>query len=573
MARRVHPPGAIGDGRKKPSGTVGNGRTDSSSSGTVEGGRSGQTQATPNRENGESSSAASEHMTHAQYIASIFPPVNPHEQDKTDVNIDGVRIRQADLCRYFEQQREEPKHTDTQQDQEGPKMSGRGRSMMPGQQYRQNVSNLRGILQSVSEVPEHLEHGTADTFEDPAFATISSSGGSGGNGEPEIEMQERYAQYLASQEAPAGQSTHAAEEAMVTRQQAQMSLELAEKQFANVTARLRSMSRPQLALSGASPAFAPRGIFNQSATSQPQAVPSDTMPRMLQPDTYVPTTDSRSNLAPSPRQLYHFVRGADGQLHLLPYREPSPQQTYTQNLQQSYAPNPAQSILQYGQQPLYDPYAASYQAFGQQFPAFLAGIQHQQLVANPHGGYTPLIPPGFEGVVGRYNDPRRFGGIGSLTPYQLPSYSPPTMKPGSVPATPPIRAPMPSHATRAAVLGNFGARPVSRASSQQSLASPAPGGQVVTNTEWSNRFGGMVRQPSAAPALPLLPYRPGSDAMYPLPTAGSSVRLQHLTRDGQPTGEQAMRPENIPFAEVARNTTPAEWGVARIGNVSRGMRN
>lgn len=67
----------------------------------------------------------------------------------------------------------------------------------------------------------------------------------------------------------------------------------------------------------------------------------------------------------------------------------------------------------------------------------------------------------------------------------------------------------------------------------------------------------------------ILPYRPGSDDMYPHVSAeGTSVRLQELQRQG-PSYAVASRPENLPFIETARRTRPAEWGVLRIGNVSR----
>ncbi|KAL8941368.1 MAG: hypothetical protein Q9211_001853 [Gyalolechia sp. 1 TL-2023] len=66
----------------------------------------------------------------------------------------------------------------------------------------------------------------------------------------------------------------------------------------------------------------------------------------------------------------------------------------------------------------------------------------------------------------------------------------------------------------------------------------------------------------------LLPYRPGSDDMYPHhnPTEGSSVRKQELERSG-PSYEYASKAENIPFVEAARQSKPAEWGVLKIGNI------
>ncbi|KAL8821744.1 MAG: hypothetical protein Q9223_000268 [Gallowayella weberi] len=66
----------------------------------------------------------------------------------------------------------------------------------------------------------------------------------------------------------------------------------------------------------------------------------------------------------------------------------------------------------------------------------------------------------------------------------------------------------------------------------------------------------------------LLPYRPGSDDMYPYGQHGGSIQYQELTRHGGPTYESATRAEVLPFAENARKSKPAEWGVLRIGNVS-----
>ena len=86
------------------------------------------------------------------------------------------------------------------------------------------------------------------------------------------------------------------------------------------------------------------------------------------------------------------------------------------------------------------------------------------------------------------------------------------------------------------------------------------------NTEWSNRFG---RSGSVQPSLPTLPYRPGSDDMFPQAAAeGASVKLQELTRNGHPSLAMATSKEIAPFAETARNTKPAGWGVVKIGNVS-----
>lgn len=86
------------------------------------------------------------------------------------------------------------------------------------------------------------------------------------------------------------------------------------------------------------------------------------------------------------------------------------------------------------------------------------------------------------------------------------------------------------------------------------------------NIEWSHRFG---RKSSVQPSLPMLPYRPGSDDMFPTSIGGASVRLQELTRNGQPSLAMAMSRDTAPFAETAKNTKPAGWGVVKIGNVSK----
>ncbi|KAL8790657.1 MAG: hypothetical protein Q9213_000505 [Squamulea squamosa] len=69
------------------------------------------------------------------------------------------------------------------------------------------------------------------------------------------------------------------------------------------------------------------------------------------------------------------------------------------------------------------------------------------------------------------------------------------------------------------------------------------------------------------PEVALLPYRPGSDDMFPYGQQGGSVQFQELTRNGGPTYESATKLEVLPFTENARKSKPAEWGVLRIGNI------
>ena len=85
------------------------------------------------------------------------------------------------------------------------------------------------------------------------------------------------------------------------------------------------------------------------------------------------------------------------------------------------------------------------------------------------------------------------------------------------------------------------------------------------NTEWANRFGLEI---PISPAVPYLPYRPGSDAMYPFTVGGSSIGLQDLTRHGTPSFSVLTNKAVIPFVESAKEMKPAEWGVVKIGNVS-----
>ena len=105
---------------------------------------------------------------------------------------------------------------------------------------------------------------------------------------------------------------------------------------------------------------------------------------------------------------------------------------------------------------------------------------------------------------------------------------------------------------------------------------PIPPSQVRVSTpnrtetprsmEWSNRSGGGK---AVVPAIPPLPFRPGSDDMYPRTSvSGTSVKKQELIRHGDPKLNQVLRRDVVPFAENARDWKVAEWGVLKISNVS-----
>lgn len=68
-----------------------------------------------------------------------------------------------------------------------------------------------------------------------------------------------------------------------------------------------------------------------------------------------------------------------------------------------------------------------------------------------------------------------------------------------------------------------------------------------------------------------LTYIEGSDDMFPQASTGSggSVRLQVLSRSQPPQFDLVSSDNNIPFAESARASRPAEWGVLKLGNVSQ----
>ena len=85
------------------------------------------------------------------------------------------------------------------------------------------------------------------------------------------------------------------------------------------------------------------------------------------------------------------------------------------------------------------------------------------------------------------------------------------------------------------------------------------------NTEWQNRF---IIPPTVVPDVPVLPYRVGSDDMYPQTTGAASARFQNLTRTDPISLDLAIAEDNVPFAENARLAKPPQWGVMKIGNVS-----
>ena len=69
-------------------------------------------------------------------------------------------------------------------------------------------------------------------------------------------------------------------------------------------------------------------------------------------------------------------------------------------------------------------------------------------------------------------------------------------------------------------------------------------------------------------ALPIQPYRPGSDTTFTKSAGGANMEHQELTRHGPVTFAEATSTANLPFVEGSRRTMAEKWGVIRIGNVS-----
>ncbi|KAL8925051.1 MAG: hypothetical protein Q9208_003735 [Pyrenodesmia sp. 3 TL-2023] len=193
-------------------------------------------------------------------------------------------------------------------------------------------------------------------------------------------------------------------------------------------------------------------------------------------------------------------------------------------------------------------------------------IHHQGMLAGPAYMQPPNPPLAY--YPGRQMNPY----AAQFSPYatqflpgsgfHMPQFGPHVMQPQLVPNFHPAMGGLPQMASFAP----SSVRPIQQFAPQW----PQSGGRIYVPS--SGRSSPMPRAQSRGGRnvisdVPLLPYRPGSDDMYPHATAeGSSVRLQELQRQG-PTYEVAAQPENFPFIEAARRARPAEWGVLKIGNI------
>ena len=287
--------------------------------------------------------------------------------------------------------------------------------------------------------------------------------------------------------------------------------------------------------------------------------------------------------APYSNQSYHPVIGPNGQMQWQPYGPttmfpPPPAQHF-------YQPFPPQQMHFYGHPQAFPPHLMNYNPSAalqqNQIQNQRSGLQGhpgapQQFAPQqfaPHH-FAPQLPP----QLNHQPFPQAAAFHQQHTPSRMPSnYGPAIFQPHLHPdprimALPPHLWPLPfaglPHAevlTRMtgdpARMGQYGPDAQWAAYHGQSL--PLHGGQPVANRQAPTRQG------TGISTLRMLPYQPGNDTMYPRSVGGASVRLQELTRNGQPSCEVAASSVNLPFGETAREAKPAEWGVVKIGNVSR----
>lgn len=166
-------------------------------------------------------------------------------------------------------------------------------------------------------------------------------------------------------------------------------------------------------------------------------------------------------------------------------------------------------------------------------------IQHSHQLHTPYHQHTPFGHPG-------------------LTP--APAHGTSVYQPPFVPPDKFARAPAPNRVASLYAQTN--------AWQPTTQARQAPTSGLEHHTEWRNRFG-TPAAPIVTPDIAILPYRSGSDDMFPQTSGGASVRYQNLSRNEPPSRAVTLDQMNLPFEETAKLSKPAGWGVMKIGNVSK----
>ena len=295
--------------------------------------------------------------------------------------------------------------------------------------------------------------------------------------------------------------------------------------------------------------------------------------------------------APQPNQLYHPVFDSNGQMQWQAYDPgtmfPPPklpqQPPYQQYQPQSFQPQPQpqrfppQPMHFYRNPQAYPPHLMNYN--------FSGAPQQNQFQQAMTEGYQGIAPQQF--AQQQFN-PQQFA----------PQQFAPPLNHQHFPQAPPFPPQyqsynMPPNYGSQGLPSHLHPDPRIQALPSQFWSTPSTGfppAEAPTRTSsdptWMERYGpdtqraarhdapvynrpALTRQAAVISTLPVLPYQPGTDTMYPRSFGGASVRLQELTRNGQPAYETATNAANLPFVETAREAKPAEWGVLRVGNVSR----
>ncbi|KAL8839443.1 MAG: hypothetical protein Q9176_004439 [Flavoplaca citrina] len=206
-------------------------------------------------------------------------------------------------------------------------------------------------------------------------------------------------------------------------------------------------------------------------------------------------------------------------------------------------------------------------------PHQLHGSLSPQLVG-PHGLFygNPYAAPPMASM-GFYHGGQAVPNVGPTMPYgapymQMPQQGNPVSLPHAMPNQQMIMNPYQQQ---------IGRGPSNMMPLPPSQWTPVPGYLGSVYASMNRAQSPLIRNPNSAfqarigrsvvSEVALLPYRPGSDDMFPYGQQGGSVQLQELTRNGGPTYDQAIQLDILPFAENARKAKPAEWGVLRIGNI------
>ena len=210
------------------------------------------------------------------------------------------------------------------------------------------------------------------------------------------------------------------------------------------------------------------------------------------------------------------------------------------------------------------PTAAPFRTFGSPGQLYFTN-SHQQQPQQPLPQYETFQPDVYGKMQGQYT-PRNGFHAGQPIQYALNAGVHTNFSHGAIhgptshsyiqpyiPTDKYARAPAPNRlASRFTQTSNF--QPL-----QSAVALPKSGPQT--------RFPTPI--PSPRVSLTTLPYRSGSDDMFPYQRPGvASIRYQDLTREEPPRFGIAGDEDYMPFIETPNLAKPAEWGVLKVSNVS-----